>query len=128
MILYYTSLYYIVSRYIIQLMPYYIILDDSMTILRYTIIYHIRLQCIVICCTLAHIRECHAIIYCLFPLVVMQSFGGVALKPYGPHVRGGLTSMLRMCSRKQLGNDLRRAVPDLIRDESLMLGLHHISD
>ena len=53
----------------------------------------------------------------------MQSFGGVASKSYGPHVRGGLTSMLRMCSRKQLGNDVRRAVRDLICDENFDAGI-----
>ena len=53
----------------------------------------------------------------------MQSFGGVASKSYGPHVRGGLTSMFRMCSRRQLGNDLRRAVRDLICDENFDAGI-----
>ena len=75
------------------------------------------------CYTLLHIRECHAIIYCLISLGVMQSFGGVALKAYGPHVRGGLTSMLSMCSRKQLGNDSRRAVSDLICDATFDAGI-----
>ena len=85
-------------------------------ILRYIIIYHVRLHYTVMCYTLLHIRECHAIIYCLISLGVMQSFGGVASKSYGPHVRRGLTSILRMRSRKQLGNDLRRAVCELICD------------
>ena len=53
----------------------------------------------------------------------MQSVGGVASKPYGPHVRGGLTSMLRMCSCEQLGNHLRRAVRDLICDENVDAGI-----
>ena len=55
--------------------------------------------------------------------MVVQWFGGVASKSYGLHVRGGLTSMLRMCSRKQLGNDLRRAVRDLICDENFDAGI-----
>ena len=53
----------------------------------------------------------------------MQSFGGVASKSYGLHVRGGLTIMLRTCSRKQLGNDLRRAVRDLKCDENFDAGI-----
>ena len=39
-------------------------------------------------------------------------------KSYGPHVGGGFTSMLRMCSRALLDNDLRRAVRDSICDEN----------
>ena len=53
----------------------------------------------------------------------MQSFGGVASKSYGPHVRGGLTSMLRMCSCKQLSNDLKKTVRDLIYDENFDAGI-----
>ena len=44
-------------------------------------------------------------------------------KSYGPHVCGGFTSMLRMCSRDLLGNDLRRAVRDLICDENFDDGI-----
>ena len=55
--------------------------------------------------------------------MVVQWFGGVASKSYGLHVRGGLTSMLRMCSRELLGNDLRRAVRDLICDENFDDGI-----
>ena len=44
-------------------------------------------------------------------------------KLYGPHVRGGLTDMLRMCSRELLGNNLRRAVRDLICDENFDDGI-----
>ena len=59
----------------------------------------------------------------------MQLIDGAASKSSGPHVRGGLTSMLRMCSSEQLGNDLRRAVRDLISYamKTLMLGLRHVS-
>ena len=39
-------------------------------------------------------------------------------KSYGPHIYGGFTSMLRMCSRALLDNDLRRAVRDSICDEN----------
>ena len=92
-------------------------------ILRYIIIYHIRLHYTVICYTLLHIRECHAIIYCLISLGVMQLLGGVASKLYGPHVRRGLTGILRKRSREQLGNDLRRAVRELICDENFDAGI-----
>ena len=92
-------------------------------ILRYIIIYHIRLPYIVICYTLLHIRECHAIIYCLISWGVMQSFGGDASKLYGPHVRKGLTSILRKRSREKLGNDLRRTVRELICHENFDAGI-----
>ena len=58
----------------------------------------------------------------------MQLLGGVASKLYGPHVRRGLTGILSKRSREQLGNDLRRAVRELICDQTLMLGLRHVSD
>ena len=92
-------------------------------ILRYIIVYHIRLHYTVICYTLLHIRECHAIIYCLISLGVMQLLGGVASKLYGPHVRRGLTGILRKRSCEQLGNDLRRAVHELICDENFDAGI-----
>ena len=44
-------------------------------------------------------------------------------KSCGLHVRGGLTSMLGMCFGELLGNDLRRAVRDLICDENFDHGI-----
>ena len=35
-----------------------------------------------------------------------------------PIVRGTAKSMLRMCAREQLGNDLKRAMRDLVCDEN----------
>ena len=61
-------------------------------------------------------------------LGVMQLLGGVASKLYGPHVRRGLTGILRKRSREQLGNDLRRAVRELICDENFDAGMRHVSD
>ena len=90
---------------------YDIILDYI--ILCYNIIYFT-----ILCCTASH---CTILYYAMLYYTVL--YYNTFSKSYGPHLRGGLTSMLRMCSREQLDNDLRRAVRDLICDENFDDGI-----
>ena len=90
---------------------YYVILDYIT--LCYNVIYFTILCCTASRCTILY----HAMLYYTIPYYTTLYYD-IFSKSYGPHVRGGLTSMLRMCSRELLGNDLRRAVRDLICDEN----------
>ena len=95
---------------------YYITLDYI--ILCYNVIYFTTLCCTASRCAILY----YAMLYYTIPYyttLYCKTFS----KSYGPHVRGGLTSMLRMCSRELLGNDLRRAVRDLICDENFDDGI-----
>ena len=95
---------------------YYIILDYI--ILCYNVIYLTILCCTASCFTiLYYVMLYYTILY--YTRLYYNTFS----KSYGPHVCGGFTSMLRMCSRELLGNDLRRAVRDLICDENFDDGI-----
>ena len=87
-------------------------------ILCYKIIYFTILCCTASRCTILY----YAMLYYTIPYYTTLYYNTFS-KSYGPHVRGGLTSMLGMCSRELLGNDLRRAVRDLICDENFDDGI-----
>ena len=95
---------------------YYITLDYI--ILCYNVIYFTILCCTASRCTILY----HAMLYYTIPYYTTLYYD-IFSKSYGPHVRGGLTSMLGTCSRELLGNDLRRAVRDLICDENFDDGI-----
>ena len=95
---------------------YYITLDYI--ILCYNVIYFTILCCTASRCTILY----YAMLYFTIPYYTTLYYNTFS-KSCGPHVRGGLTSMLGMCSRELLGNDLRRAVRDLICDENFDDGI-----
>ena len=94
---------------------YYITLDYI--ILCYNVIYFTILCCTASRCTILY----YAMLYFTIPYTTL--YYNTFSKSYGPHVCGGLTCMLGMCSRELLGNDLRRAVRDLICDENFDDGI-----
>ena len=95
---------------------YYITLDYI--ILCYNVIYFT-----ILCCTASHCTILYnTMLYFTIPYYTTLYYNTFSMS-YGPHVRGGLTSMLGMCSRELLGNDLRRAVCDLICDENFDDGI-----
>ena len=95
---------------------YYIMLDCAL--LCYDIIYFTILCCTASCCTILY----DAMLYYTIPYYTTLYYNTFS-RSYGPHVCGSFTSMLRMCSRELLGNDLRRAVRDLICDENFDDGI-----
>ena len=95
---------------------YYIILD-------YIIFCNSVIHFTIVCCTASRCTILYyAVLYYTIPCYTTLYYN-IFSESYGPHVRGGLTSMLRMCSRELLGNDLRRAVRDLICDENFDDGI-----
>ena len=112
-------LHYIMPCYILlyYIILYYIIILDYI-ILCYNVIYFTIRCCTASCCTILY----YAMLYYTIPYYTTLYYNTFS-KSYGPHVCGGFTSMLRMCSRELLGNDLRRAVRDLICDENFDDGI-----
>ena len=88
---------------------YYITLDYI--ILCYNVIYFTILCRTASRCTILY----YAMLIYTIPYYTTLHYNTFS-KSDGSHVRGGLTSMLGMCSRELLGKDLRRAVRDLICD------------
>ena len=93
------------------------------SILDYIIFCNSVIHFTIVCCTASRCTILYyAVLYYTIPCYTTLYYN-IFSESYGPHVRGGLTGMPRMCSRELLGNDLRRAVRDLICDENFDDGI-----